>query len=245
MYRNIARIDFNNDVDWNEHHIFVKAAFPVDVLSERATYEIQYGTVERPTHMNTSWDAAKFEVCGQKWADFSEPNYGAALINDCKYGYDIHDGVMSLSLIKCGTNPDPMADIGHHKFSYSFMPHNGDWRSAGVSNEAYSFNCPLVVKKTGGNGTLPAQFSFISANKPNVFITTVKKACDGDDIIVRAYEAYGIRTKTTFKTGVDIVSAEESDMIENNIVNVLSVADNSTFDAEFKPYEIKTFRIKY
>lgn len=244
IYRNIARIDFNCNVDWNEHHIFVKAAFPVDVLSERATYEIQYGTVERPTHMNTSWDEAKFEVCGQKWADFAEPNYGAALINDCKYGYDIHDGVMSLSLIKCGTYPDKTADIGHHKFSYSFMPHSGDWRNAGVSNEAYSFNCPLITKKAGGNGTVSPQFSFITADNPNVFITTVKKACDSDDMIVRAYEAYGIRTKTTFKTGIKIRSAEESDMMETKTEAALSVYDSSAFDAEFKPYEIKTLRIK-
>lgn len=245
IYRNIARIDFNNEVDWNEHHIFVKTAFPVDILSERATYEIQYGTVERPTHTNTSWDEAKFEVCGQKWADYSEPNYGTALINDCKYGYDIHDGVMSLSLIKCGTSPDKTADIGHHKFSYSFMPHSGDWRNAGVSNEAYSFNCPLITKTTKGNGTLPPVFSFICANKPNIFITTVKKAYDSDDIIVRAYEAYGMRTKVSFTSGINIVSVEESDMLETKIEKSLPIKQKSIFDAEFKPYEIKTLRIKY
>ena len=244
IYKNIARIDFNCNVDWNEHHIFVKVAFPVDVLSERATYEIQYGTAERPTHMNTSWDEAKFEVCGQKWADFSEPNYGAALLNDCKYGYDIHDGVMSLSLIKCGTYPDKTADIGHHVFSYSFMPHSGDWRSAGVSNEAYSFNCPLIVKKTSGGGILPTQFSFISADKPNVFITTVKKACDNNDIIVRAYEAYGMRTRTTFNAGINICSVEEVDMLETKSEKMLSVNDDSSFETEFKPYEIKTIRIR-
>lgn len=244
LYKNIARIDFNCDVDWNEHHIFVKAAFPVDVLADRATYEIQYGTVERPTHMNTSWDEAKFEVCAQKWADLAEPDYGAALINDCKYGYDIHDGVMSLSLIKCGTYPDKTADIGHHRFSYAFMPHSSDWRSAEVSNEAFSFNCPLVALKTNGKGKLPGTFSFISADKPNIFITTVKKACDGDDMIVRAYEAYGIRTKTAFNLGINIRSAEETDMMETASEKLLFSGSGSSFDAEFKPYEIKTLRIK-
>ena len=128
IYKDIPRIDFDTAADWHEQHIFVKVAFPVDILSDKATYEIQYGAVERPAHMNTSWDSAKFEVCAHKWADFGEAGYGVALMNDCKYGYDIHDGVMCMSLIKCGTNPNPVADQGEHVFKYSLMPHNGDWR---------------------------------------------------------------------------------------------------------------------
>lgn len=117
-----CHIDFDVDADWQEHHIFVKTAFPVDVLSDKATYEIQYGSIERPTHKNTTWDAAKFEVCAHKWADFAEYDYGVAMMNDCKYGYDIHDGVMRLSLIKCGTYPNPEADLGRHLARYSILP---------------------------------------------------------------------------------------------------------------------------
>lgn len=244
IYRELERIDFDTEADWNEHHIFLKAAFPVDVFSDKATYEIQYGATERPTHYNNSWDAAKFEVCAQKWSDYAEPNYGAAILNDCKYGQDVHDGVMRLSLLKCGTYPDPMADVGHHTFRYSFMPHAGDWRSAGVSNEAYAFNCPLIAYQTAGMGDLPKEFSLISADQPNIFITTVKKACDGEDLIVRAYEAYGERTKTTIRTGVEFSAAEESDMMETKCEKLLSVKDGHSIQLIFHPYEIKTIRIK-
>lgn len=103
-------------------------------------------SVERPT----SWDAAKFEVCAHKWADYAEPDYGVALINDCKYGYDIHDGVMKISLIKCRTYPNADADIGHHKFRYSLVPHKGDWRDAKIAKEVYSFNCLLIAVQFEG-----------------------------------------------------------------------------------------------
>lgn len=243
IYRDIARIDFDTEADWKEHHIFVKAAFPVDILSDKATYEIQYGAVERPTHMNTSWDAAKFEVCSHKWADYGEPNYGVALINDCKYGYDIHDGVMRLSLIKCGTDPNPEADIGYHRFRYSLMPHGGSWREAGVVNEAYSFNCPLIAKRASGGGNLKEVYSFIQADKPNVIISTVKEACDSEDIIVRMYESCGERTEVTISVGVAVERVVESNLIETEDICDAELTGNS-FKCQIKPFEIKTFRLK-
>lgn len=130
IYRERPGIDFSLCADWHEHHIFLKTAFPVDILSDKATYEIQYGAVERPAHQNTSWDAAKFEVCAQKWADYAEAGYGVALLNNNTYGYAIHDGVMRLSLIKCGTYPNPQADQGEHHTRYCLLPHAGDWREA-------------------------------------------------------------------------------------------------------------------
>lgn len=244
IYKDIARIDFDSKVDWHEQHIFVKAAFPVDILSDKATYEIQYGAVERPAHMNTSWDRAKFEVCAHKWADFGEAGYGVALMNDCKYGYDIHDGVMCLSLIKCGTSPNPVADQGEHVFTYSLMPHEGDWRECNVPKEALALNCPLLCAKTLGTGTAPSEYSFASTDVPNVIISVIKESCAGDAMIVRAYEAHGKRTKATINFGVNMKTAEETDMLETTTYETLSINDRS-FTTMFKPYEIKTFKITY
>ena len=125
-------------------HKFLKVAFPVDVHASRATYEIQFGHLERPTHANTSWDVARFEVCAHRWADLSEPGYGVALLNDCKYGYDIHGNVMRLSLLRAPGWPDPESDQGAHRFAYALFPHAGDLREAGVIAEAEAFNLPLV-----------------------------------------------------------------------------------------------------
>ncbi len=244
IYRDIPRIDFDTKADWHERHVFVKAAFPVDVLSDKASYEIQYGAVERPAHRNTSWDEAKFEVCAHKWADFSEAGYGVALLNDCKYGHDIHDGVMRLSLIKCGTYPNPEADQGEHHFKYALLPHMGDWREAGVAKEAYAFNCPLIAVRTEGKGTLAAEYSLAGAEQDNIFITVVKEACDSEDMILRAYEAHGSRTRAKLHFGIDIAEAYEVDMLEQTEYERLVAAENEgCFTVEFKPYEIKTFRL--
>ena len=126
IYATLPRIDFITEADWHEERVLLKAAFPVNVRSTRATYEIQFGSLERPTHWNTSWDWARFEVSGHRWADLSEGNYGVALMNDCKYGYDIKDQVMRLTLIKSAIRPDPLADKGYHQFTYSLLPHAGD-----------------------------------------------------------------------------------------------------------------------
>lgn len=238
----MPRIDFDVEMDWHEHHVFLKIAFPVDILSDKATFEIQYGATERPTHTNTTWDAAKFEVCAQKWVDYAECGYGVAMMNDCKYGHDIHDGVMRLSLIKCGTYPDPMADNGYHHAKYSIMPHTGSWQEAGVANEAYAFNCPLIAAKAAGNGNLASEYSFVHTDCPNVIVTVAKEACDSEDIIIRAYEANGKRTKTVMTLGFDVSEVAEVNMLETEVMEKLDVYDH-VFRTVFKPYEIKTFRI--
>src|SRR6266849_1984615 len=140
---------FETEVDWQEEHKFLKVAFPVAVRSARATYEIQFGHVERSTHTNTSWDQARFEVCAHRWADLGEPGYGVALLNDCKYGYDIQGSVMRLSLLRAPTHPDTAADRGKHRFTYALMPHPGDFREAGVIAAAEDLNNPLRVVRGG------------------------------------------------------------------------------------------------
>ncbi len=144
LWRNSPRIDFATEVDWHEHQLLLKAAFPVAINNARATYEIQFGSVERPTHRNTSWDIARFEVCAHRWVDLGEGGYGVSLLNDSKYGHDIHDTIMRLTLLKSGVYPDPHADQGLHRFTYSLLPHSGDWRDAQTVRRAYELNVPVL-----------------------------------------------------------------------------------------------------
>lgn len=242
IYKNIDRIDFKTKIDWKEKHILLKTAFPVDIHTSTASYEIQFGNVERPTHWNTSWDMAKFEVCAHKWADISEDGYGVSMLNDCKYGHDIKDGVMRLTMLKSATQPNEDADREMHEFTYSIYPHIGGWREAHTENMAYSLNCPayaVPVKK--GSGVLPNEFSFVSIDCENVIVETVKKAEDSDDIIIRMFECYNRRSRVNAKLCKNILSIAECDLLENEIKKV--DFDKNTFSFEIRPYEIKTFKI--
>lgn len=242
VYNDIPRIDFNTEVDWHEEHILLKAAFPVDVHANKATYEIQYGNLERPTHWNTSWDMAKFEVCGHKWADLSENGYGVSLLNDCKYGYDIKDGVMRLTLIKSATSPNPEADKGKHCFTYSLMPHSGDFREGGTIKHAYFINNPLMAAKANGKGDLPGEFSLARVDKDNVIIEVIKQSIDGEGYIIRVYEAFGKRTKATVSFGLVVSDVFETDLLENELRK--KEINGNNLEIEIKPYEIKTFKFK-
>ncbi len=172
------RLEFHTEVDWHERHRFLKVAFPVAVRSTRATYEIQHGHLERPTISNTSWDEARFEVCGHRWADLSEPGYGVALLNDCKYGYDIRGHTMRLSLLRGPGFPDPLADQGAHRFAYALLPHSGDLRTAGVVAEAESFNLPLTLVPGRGEGRV------ISVDRPGVSVEALTWANRSDGAVV-------------------------------------------------------------
>ena len=244
LYADIDKIDFDTTAEWYQEHILVKAAFPVDINADKATYEIQFGSVERPTHTNTSWDAAKFEVCAHKFADISECDYGVSILNDCKYGHDIHDGVIKLTLLKCATHPSPKADKGHHEFIYSLRPHAGTYTQAGTVQLAYDLNNPMTAVKLGKQeGTLPESYSFVSVSDSNIVIDTVKKAEDSDETVVRMYESWNKRVngaKLTF--GFDVKSAVLCDLMENEI-EPLAVENNSV-TLNVKPYEIVTVKVK-
>lgn len=244
FYSNISRIDFKTVIDWNEKNILLKAAFPVNINASKATYEIQYGNLERETHNNTSWDLAKFEVCGHKWADISEGAYGISLMNDCKYGYDIKDNLMRLTLLKAGTYPNPDADLGIHEFTYSLYPHNGTWKEAGTQKMAYNLNVPMhTVIENSHKGTLPEVMALFSVDKENCIIEVVKKAENGNGIIVRLYEYMNKRDKVTVSAGIDINNVWECDLMENKIENIKN--DGRDFIFDIKPYEIKTFLIDF
>ncbi len=237
------RIDFVTEIDWQEDQKLLKVAFPVNVRSPRATYEIQYGHLERPTHGNTSWDLARFEVCAQKWADLSEPGYGVALLNDCKYGYDIHDNVMRLSLLRAPLSPDPKADRGRHHFTYALLPHAGDFREAGVIEQAYALNVPLLVRSVAAkSGTLPATHSFFSTDRAGVTIESIKVAEDGQGLILRLYESRGSRGPLRLSTTLPLRKVERTDLLERPI-EPMELIDNSVC-CELKPFEILTLRFK-
>src|SRR5207302_1858516 len=176
---------FETAVDWQEEHKFLKVAFPVAVHSPRATYEIQFGHVERSTHSNTSWDQARFEVCAHRWADLGETGYGVALLNDCKYGYDILGSVMRLSLLRAPTHPDPAADLGKHRFTYALMPHPGDFREAGVIAAAEDLNNPLRVVR--GGGAAGERRSLIEVDQPQVVVEAIRRAEDSDAVVLLTY----------------------------------------------------------
>ena len=242
LYNNIDKIDFESYIDWKESHLILKTAFPVDVNTNKATYDIQFGSVERPTHKNTSWDAARFEVCAHKYCDLSEYGYGVSLMNDCKYGHAIHDGVMSLTLLKCGTFPDPEADKCEHYFTYSLYPHAGDYREAGTIKKAYDLNIPMVCVKAGNNkGSLSNEYSLFTVSPDNVIFETAKKAETEDSIILRGCEYYNKRTTAKITFGFPVKEAYLCDMLENNIQK-LNIVDNSV-SVDFRPFEINTIKV--
>ena len=237
-----ARIDFATEVDWQEKHRFLRVAFPANVRSSRATFEIQYGHTERPTHYNTSWDLARFEVCAQKWIDLSETDYGVALLNDCKYGHDVFGNVMHISLLRAPTAPDPTADMGRHEFVYSLLPHAGNLQSARVIEEAYNLNIPLSVTPLKAcAGKLPPVQSFFELDRAGVIIEAIKKAEKEDAIIVRMYEAYGGRGPVTLRTSLPIKAAFTADLLERTIEPVAFDGDKVTVTV--KPFEIITLKL--
>lgn len=242
LYHSIAKIDLNYEIDWNERQILLRTLFPVDVHSTEATYEIQYGNVKRPTHKNTSWDFAKFETCHHKWLDLSEDDYGVSMLNDCKYGCDVHDSTIGISLLKSAIYPNPEADKEHHEFTLSFFPHQGSWKASHTVDQAYALNNPVFATiKANEGGVLPSEFSLVSCPCDNIVIEAVKQAEDSDDIIIRLYECFNRRTKATLKFGLPVASVTECDLLEKDLTPVALEGDIASF--EIKPYEIKTFRV--
>jgi alpha-mannosidase len=239
LYRDDPRIDFRTEIDWQEREKIVKVAFPVRIRSSEATYDIQYGNVRRPTHRNTSWDHAKFEVVGHQWADLSEEGYGVALLNDCKYGYDVRDNVLRLTLLKSSNYPDPQADLGRHRFCYSLLPHTGSWQQAGVARYAWDLNAPLYAvpgeAAEGINGR-----SLLRCDNPNVMIDVVKKAEDSDDLIVRMHEYAGSRGPVNLCSDLVIVSWQPCNLLEHPIGPKQS--GNEIGDT-ISPYQIRTYRV--
>jgi alpha-mannosidase len=243
LYPSSRRIDFHTEIDWHEHQVLLKVLFPVDIHAEKASYDIQYGNVERNTHENTSWDMAKFEVCAHKWADISEYGYGVSLLNDCKYGHDIKDGDMRLTLLKCGQYPNKNADQGLHEFTYSLYPHMGGWREGNTQLEAYSLNTPLYARwQTPQGGNKATELSLFFVKQDNCIIETVKKSEDGKGYILRVYEYKNRRTKVSISSRLALHKVYLCNLLEEKEKELK--AEEDVFCTDIKPYEILTFYIE-
>jgi alpha-mannosidase len=237
-------IRFDTEIDWHEEDKMLKVAFPVNVNSSRATYEIQFGNVERPTHMNTTWDMARFEVCAHKWVDLSEGEQGVALLNDCKYGHDVHKNVIRLTLLRSPKAPDPICDMGRHRFAYCLVPHFLPYNYAGVVAAAYALNAPVrhafLDPREGETGSLPP---LLACENRNIVVESVKKAEDSNDLIVRLYECHNSRGRSELACAKEPKRAVLCDLEENEIVDLDIVEGMVSF--EFKPFEIITIRLKF
>jgi alpha-mannosidase len=238
------RLEFDTRVDWgDENRVLLKVAFPVAVRSDKARYEIQYGSLERPTHWNMPQDFAKFEVCAQRWADLSEPDYGVALLNDCKYGHDIFDNIMRLTLLRATKYPDPVADINkQHRFCYALYPHTGPFTN-GVVHQGYELNAPLGATPVKASaGSIPSWHSVFSLTDSGVIIDCVKKAEDDSGVVIRLYEAHGCRATVTLSTGLPVESVEEVNLLEEN--GKPRAIKDGRVRLSFNPYQIRTLKLK-
>ena len=231
------RLDFNTSVDWREKHKMLRVHFPTNIQSEQASYDIQYGYVKRNTHKNTSWDRAKFEVVGHKYADLSNNDYGVALMNDCKYGYSILDSTIDLNLLRSPNNPDADADLGKHSFVYSFYPHSQDLIRSNVIEESTLLNHPPILFDGYENLSTESPVDFIGKG---IEISAVKKSEFKNELIIRAVETLGRNSEGDIQFTGDLM--ETNLMEQKNIGTKKNVKES--FKIRLKPFEIKTFRIK-
>lgn len=245
MYANSDRIDVTMDADWHEKNKALKVAFPLNVRTSVATYDTAYGAVQHPTTRDNVFDQTRFEVSGHKWADMSESGYGVSILNDSKYGWDAFKNRLRLTLLRSSKYPNFNSDMGHHEFTYSIYPHQGNWTQANTVYEANELNYPLLSAVTDAHdGNLGKSHSFLSVNQPNVMITAVKKVEDtgSDDWIVRVFEAEGqASTPVTIKFDGKVNAAVETNLIEEPIGD--AAVSGSTIATTLGKYEIKTFRV--
>jgi alpha-mannosidase len=233
------RIDFVTHVDWHETDKMLRTSFPTAVFATEATCDIQFGNIRRPARRNTSWDLAQYEICAHKWIDLSERAYGVALLNDCKYGHKVRDNVLDLNLLRSPKHPDPIADRGEHDFTYSLLPHAGDYVQGEVIQRAYELNVPLRVTPVAIHaGSAPAHWSMLQVNAPNIIVEAVKKAEDSDDLIVRLYESTGATTKATVQFGVPVAHVTLVNLMEEDQQGL--PLSNGQVTMTFGPYEIHT-----
>ena len=239
------QVDIENDIDWHESHVLLKAAFSLAASGPFATYEIPYGTIDRPTTRNNSWEKAQFEVPAMRWADLGDGKHGLSVINNSKYGYDAAGNVLRLTLLRSPKWPDPEADMGHHHFHYALYPHAGTWKDALTVRHGYEYNYPLTaVVTTAHAGSLPAEHSFASVAPENVVLTAVKKAEDANGLIFRVYEWAGKDATVEFHVPPGATSATVTNLMETPEGAPLAVTGD-VVKAPIKPYEILTIRVDY
>jgi alpha-mannosidase len=233
LWSNSARVELRTTLDWHDRRLLLKARFPVAVRSAHASFETAFGVIERPTHRNTSWDAARFEVCAHRFVDLAEPGYGVALLNDAKYGHHAHGNELGLSLVRSPTHPDPLADEGRQTFTYALFPHPGGWLEGGVLAEAQELNRPLLARPVSAAG--PASWRPLRLDGLPVALGTIKPLEDGGGLVLRTYEPAGARGRVepALPPGWS-VDAE---------LNLLEVEVGSA-DHGFTPFQVHSWRLR-
>jgi len=230
------RLEFEWVVDWHESQKLLKVRFPVNVRSQDATYEMQFGVAERPTHYSTSYDLARYEVPGHKWADLSEHGFGVALLTESKYGYSTFENTMRVSLLRAPKHPDSESDMGHHRFQYAVYPHAKGWQDGDVVAEALDFNVPLVWSAA----TLETLFEL---DTPDLVLDTIKLAEESDAIVLRLYEAHGGRGKAHLRTSLEIAEARRANLLEEEQGPDLPI-NESGIELDYRPFEIITIVVR-
>lgn len=243
LYSETPRIDFVTQVDWWQEHMMLKVAFPLNIRTEYASYEIPYAVIQRPTQLIGEEDKGKIEVPALRWADLSDSQYGVSVINEAKYGYDIKGNVVRLSLLRSPTWPDPMADRGKHIVRYALYPHPGDWREAETVLRGYEFNEPLLVQKiTSAKGEFPLQYSFLQVEPANVILSSIKKAEDADNCwVLQLYESSGKVSSAQLTLPMAPAKVYSSNFLEENLQPI--PCEGKIIKLDLKKYEIKTLKV--
>ena len=249
VYADVPRVDVHMKVNWHEQHILLKVGFPVNADATKATFEIPYGTIERPTTRNTPAEQAQFEVPAQRWGDISDASRGVSLLNASKYGYDAKDNVIRLSLLRSPKMPAPdgrFADQGYHEFTYALYPHSGDWKSGGTMRQGYELNYPLLpVEVQPHAGSWPQKRSFAAVEPDNVIVTALKKAEDSDDLVFRFYEFEGKATDVKLHLAEAAASAAETNLMEKHEKALTPAQNGRELSIPTGPYEIKTVAVSF
>jgi alpha-mannosidase len=246
LYTGADYVDVVNDIDWHEDHILLKSAFSLAATSKVATFEIPYGTIERPTTRENSWDSAKFEVPAIRWADLGDSQHGFSLINDSKYGYDAKGDMLRLTLLRSPLAPDPEADRGLNHFSYALYPHAGDWKQALTVRHGYEYNYHLLAMQVESHtGSLPAAHSFVSTDAKNVVITAIKKAEDSDSLVLRLYDWAGKNSNVQLHVPNGASAATVVNLMEQPQGAPLPVTGGHLVSVPVHRFEIQSVRIDY
>jgi len=245
LYAGADTVNVVNNIDWHETHVLLKAAFPLAATAPMATYEIPYGTIQRPTTRDNSWEKARFEVPAQRWADLGDGHHGFSLINESKYGYDGVGNLLRLSLLRSPTWPDPNADRGHQHFSYELYPHAGTWQQALTERRGYGYNYKLkAVQVESHTGSAPAEHSYLSVEPENVVLTAVKKAEDSNALVFHVFEWAGKDANVTFTLPPGATSATQVNLMEKPEGQPLAITANKV-TVPIHPFEILALRADY
>jgi len=225
-------------VDWHEKHKLLKVAFPLAVHASEALHEIQFGHIRRPTHRSQVFDQDRFEVSNARWTALADEDFGAALLNDCKYGVNVLGNTIQLTLLRAAQAPDPVADLGTQVFTYALYTWHGSLMASGLVRQGYELNVPLqTVPGAGGDGSL------FQLDAADVVLEALKPADDGSgDLVLRLYEAKHAACDCLLTTSLPVRAAAQTDLMEAQ-PSALELKDGR-IPLRFRPFEIKTVRLK-